>query len=125
MSRRPNVAMTLRNSLVRTRGVRVNLAVSLTLGDAIHVAYCPMRIAVVISQSILLANILKWTGAAYLSFIGTKASLRQEAHLGRDRRCIENYRAHGHARGGSLGLSDEPPRSQNDAPALTNALYPD
>jgi threonine/homoserine/homoserine lactone efflux protein len=72
MSRRPNVAMTLRNSLVRTRGVRVNLAVSLTLGDAIHVAYCPMRIAVVISQSILLANILKWTGAAYLSFIGTK-----------------------------------------------------
>jgi threonine/homoserine/homoserine lactone efflux protein len=72
MSRRPNVAMTLRNSLVRTRGVRVNLAVSLTLGDAIHVAYCPMRIAVVISQSILLANILKWTGTAYLSFIGTK-----------------------------------------------------
>ena len=64
--------MTLRNSLVRTRGARVNLAVSLTLGDTIHVAYCPMRIAVVISQSILLANILKWTGTAYLSFIGTK-----------------------------------------------------
>ena len=117
--------MTLRDSLVRTRGVRVNLAVSLTLGDAIHVGYCPMRIAVVISQSILLANILKWTGAAYLSFIGTKASLRQEAHLGRDRRCIENYRAHGHARGGSLGLSDEPPRSQNDAAVLTHARYLD
>jgi threonine/homoserine/homoserine lactone efflux protein len=31
-----------------------------------------MRRAVVISQSILLANILKWTGAAYLNFIGTK-----------------------------------------------------
>ena len=63
MSRGSNVATTLRNSLVRTRGARLNLAVSLTLGDAIHVAYCPMRIAVVISQSILLANFLKWTGA--------------------------------------------------------------
>ena len=63
MSRGPNVATTLRNSLVRTRGARLNLAVSLTLGDAIHVAYCPMRMAVVISQSILLANFLKWTGA--------------------------------------------------------------
>lgn len=66
------MAMTLRNSLVRTRGARLNLAVSLTLGDTFHVVYCPMRIAVVISQSILLANIPKWTGAAYLSVIGTK-----------------------------------------------------
>jgi hypothetical protein len=36
-----------------------------------------------------------------------KISLRQKTQLGRDRRCIENYRAYGHARGGPLGLSDE------------------
>jgi hypothetical protein len=54
-----------------------------------------------------------------------KVSLCQETQLGRDRRCIENYRAHGHAYGGPLGLSDEPPRSQSDAAVLTHALYPD
>ena len=72
MSPGPNVAMTLHNSLARTRCARINLAVSLTLVDAIHVAYCPMGIAALISQSILLVNIIKWAGAAYLSFIGTK-----------------------------------------------------
>jgi arginine exporter protein ArgO len=32
----------------------------------------PKGIAALISQSILLVNIIKWAGAAYLSFVGTK-----------------------------------------------------
>lgn len=73
MSPGPNMAMTLRNSVVRSRSAGVNTAVGLALGDAVHVAYCLMGIAVVISQSILLFNVIKWAGAAYLIFIGIKS----------------------------------------------------
>ena len=69
----PNMAMTLRNSLTRSRKAGVNTAVGLALGDAVHVAYCLLGIAVVISQSILLFNVIKWAGAAYLIFIGIKS----------------------------------------------------
>ena len=75
----PNMAMTLRNSLTRSRKAGVNTAVGLALGDAVHVAYCLLGIAVVISQSILLFNVIKWAGAAYLIFIGIK-SLRAKRH---------------------------------------------
>lgn len=75
----PNMAMTLRNSLARSRGAGVKTAVGLALGDAVHVCYCLMGIAVVISQSILLFNVIKWAGALYLIFIGIK-SLRARRH---------------------------------------------
>ena len=75
----PNMAMTLRNSLARSRRAGVNTAIGLALGDAVHVAYCLLGIAVVISQSILLFNVIKWAGAAYLIFIGIK-SLRARRH---------------------------------------------
>lgn len=69
----PNMAMTLRNSLTRSRRAGVETAFGLALGDAVHVAYCLLGIAVVISQSILLFNVIKWAGAAYLIFVGIKS----------------------------------------------------
>lgn len=81
MSPGPNTAMTLRNSLLHSRRAGVSTAAGLALGDAIHVAYCLMGIAVIISQSILLFNVVKWAGAAYLIYIGIK-SLRNARKRG-------------------------------------------
>lgn len=48
------------------------------LGDAVHVRYCLVGIAVVISQSILLFNGVKWVGAAYLAYAGVKSLLARK-----------------------------------------------
>lgn len=73
MSPGPNMAMTLKNSLAHSRGAGVRTAAGLAAGDAVHVSYCLVGIAVVISQSILLFNVIKWAGAAYLVYVGVKA----------------------------------------------------
>jgi threonine/homoserine/homoserine lactone efflux protein len=54
--------------------------------SATHVAYCLMGIAVMISQSILLFNVIKWAGTAYLIYIGIK-SLRARKPPGRVEPC--------------------------------------
>jgi RhtB (resistance to homoserine/threonine) family protein len=68
-----NFAMTMRNSLVHSRQAGLYTALGVGLGSIIHVTYCLLGIGVIISQSILLFNALKWLGAAYLIYIGIKS----------------------------------------------------
>lgn len=75
MSPGPNMAMTLKNSLAHSRRAGTYTAVGLALGDAVHVFYCLVGIAVVISQSLLLFGVIKWAGAAYLVYVGVKSLL--------------------------------------------------
>lgn len=79
MSPGPNMAMVLRNSLAHSRETGTWTALGLALGDAVHVLYCLVGIAVIISESILLFNAIKWAGAAYLVYVGLK-SLRARKH---------------------------------------------
>jgi len=74
----PNMAITLRNSLAHSRAAGTYTAAGLALGDAVHVCYCLVGIAVVISQSILLFNVVKWAGAAYLVYVGIKGVLARK-----------------------------------------------
>ncbi len=69
----PDFAITLRQSV--TLGRRAGLLTSLGIGVGIfvHVAYCIVGLGVVISQSIVLFNTVKFIGAAYLVFIGISA----------------------------------------------------
>lgn len=78
MSPGPDFIMIMRNSLVYSRRSGIYAAVGLGLGILVHVAYSLAGIAVVISQSVLLFNIIKVIGAAYLVYIGIK-SLRAKA----------------------------------------------
>jgi RhtB (resistance to homoserine/threonine) family protein len=79
MSPGPDFAMITRNSLVYSRRSAVLSSAGLACGILVHVSYCLLGIGLVISRSILVFNIIKWAGAAYLVWIGIK-SLRAKRH---------------------------------------------
>lgn len=66
----PDFAVVLRNALVggRLAGIMTALGIGLALG--VHVTYALAGIGLVVSQSILLFNVMKLIGAAYLIFLG-------------------------------------------------------
>ena len=69
----PDLAVVLRQSI--TRGLKSGLITSIGvgLGIMVHVNYCLVGLAMIISQSIVVFSILKFIGAGYLIFIGLKA----------------------------------------------------
>jgi RhtB (resistance to homoserine/threonine) family protein len=69
----PNLVITLRNSLIHTRRAGIYTALGLAVGDLIHIGGWLIGIGVIITRSVLLFNVLKWLGAAYLIYIGIKA----------------------------------------------------
>jgi threonine/homoserine/homoserine lactone efflux protein len=58
-----------------THGRRAGMFTALGVGSAIflHVGYSLLGIRIIVSQSIVLFNALKWAAAAYLLYIGFKA----------------------------------------------------
>jgi RhtB (resistance to homoserine/threonine) family protein len=71
----PNFAITLKHSLLHSRRAGVWTAVGVAAGNLLHVVFSLLGIAVIVSQSVLLFNTLKWFGAAYLVYIGLKSLL--------------------------------------------------
>jgi RhtB (resistance to homoserine/threonine) family protein len=73
MSPGPDLAMVVRNSLVYSRRTGLLAAAGLALGILVHVTYSLLGIGLLISQSVLLFNVIKLLGAVYLICIGAKA----------------------------------------------------
>ena len=69
----PNMAIVIRNSLAHSRGAGIYTAAGLALGNLVHITYCLIGIGVLISQSIMLFNAIKWLGAGYLIYLGIKS----------------------------------------------------
>ncbi len=69
----PDFVMTVRNSILQSRQAGIFTALGLAAGVVVHVTYCLIGLATIISQSILLFNVIKYIGAAYLIYIGIKA----------------------------------------------------
>lgn len=69
----PDFALTLRNSLAYSRRAGLYTAIGVGAGNLVHATYSLIGIGAVISKSILLFNILKWVGAAYLIYVGIKS----------------------------------------------------
>lgn len=69
----PDFAVVVRESVAHGR--RIGMFCALGVGTAIflHVAYSLLGIGLIVSQSIVLFNALKWLAAAYLLYIGIKA----------------------------------------------------
>ncbi len=72
----PNLAVTLRNSLLSSRRTGVYTAVGRAAGNLVHATYCPVGVGVIVCQSIEFVNAVKWLGAAYLIYLGSGASSR-------------------------------------------------
>ncbi|WP_024693973.1 LysE family transporter [Pseudomonas syringae] len=69
----PDFAVVVRESV--THGRKAGTWAALGVGSAIfvHVGYSLLGIGIIVSQSIVLFNSLKWAAAAYLLYIGFKA----------------------------------------------------
>jgi hypothetical protein len=63
-------AMVSRNSMMMSRRAGVLTAVGISLGVLVHVAYSLLGVGLVISRSVLLFNLIKYLGAAYLIYLG-------------------------------------------------------
>lgn len=69
----PDFAIVVRESVVHGRRAGVFCALGVGTGIFVHVAYSLLGIGLIVSQSIVLFNALKWLAAAYLLYIGFKA----------------------------------------------------
>ncbi|PLX95166.1 MAG: lysine transporter LysE [Desulfuromonas sp.] len=69
----PDFAMVLRQSIVAGRRPALWTSIGIGTGILIHVAYSLLGLGLIISQSILLFNVIKLIGATYLLYIGWKS----------------------------------------------------
>jgi RhtB (resistance to homoserine/threonine) family protein len=77
----PDFIVAVKNSLSYSRKTGIWTSFGFALGISVHIFYCLAGLAVLISQSILVFNILKFLGAAYLIFLGTQALLSKSSKI--------------------------------------------
>ena len=80
MSPGPDFIMAVRNSLTYSRKTGIWTALGFSAGITVHIAYSLLGLAIIISQSIVLFNTIKYLGAGYLIYIGIK-SLRSRSGI--------------------------------------------
>jgi len=68
----PDFAVVTKNALVYPRRLALYTSLGIALGIAVHCTYCVLGLAIVISKSIIMFNIIKYLGAAYLVYLGVK-----------------------------------------------------
>ncbi len=73
----PDFVVAVRNAMIHNRRAGILTALGFAIGVAIHVTYCLFGIAALVAKSIVVFNILKYAGAAYLFYIGIQ-SLRSK-----------------------------------------------
>jgi RhtB (resistance to homoserine/threonine) family protein len=89
----PNFVITIKNSLLHSRRAGMWTAVGVAVGNLVHVVFSLLGIALIVSQSILLFNALKWFGVAYLAYIGLKSLLARREDVEELMRSTHDVRA--------------------------------
>ena len=74
----PDFILCVRNSIRYSKRAAQWTALGIALGILVHMTYCILGIGLIISKSILLFNILKYLGAAYLICIGIMSFMSKE-----------------------------------------------
>ncbi|MDH3324274.1 MAG: LysE family transporter [Candidatus Peregrinibacteria bacterium] len=69
----PDFIMAIKNSMTYSRKTGIWTSIGFGLGIAVHVFYCLAGLALIISKSILVFNVIKFLGAGYLIYIGIKS----------------------------------------------------
>lgn len=69
----PDFAIVVRESVTHGRTAGTWTALGVGAGILVHVTYSLLGIGLIVAQSALLFNVLKWLAAAYLLYLGIKA----------------------------------------------------
>lgn len=69
----PDFLIVLRNALGYSARAGVFTAAGIAAGLLVHMTYCIAGIGLLISQSVMLFNLIKWAGAGYLVYVGIGA----------------------------------------------------
>lgn len=69
----PDFAIVLRESVTHGRTAGTWTALGVGAGILVHVTYSLLGIGLIVAQSAVLFNLLKWLAAAYLLYLGIKA----------------------------------------------------
>jgi len=77
----PDFIMVVRNSLVYSKQSGIYTAVGLGLGILLHVTLALVGVAFIISQSVILFNVVKLLGAGYLIYVGIKSLRAKPTNL--------------------------------------------
>jgi RhtB (resistance to homoserine/threonine) family protein len=71
----PDFAIVLQNSMTYHRRIAVYTPLGISVGIFIHTSYCILGLAIIITQSVWLFNLIKFFGALYLIYVGVNAML--------------------------------------------------
>lgn len=100
-----DTAMVMRQAVVHGRKASIMTSFGIGTSLMFHVTYTILGLGLIISQSILLFNLLKWAGAAYLIWMGIQAlrsgDVKLEAQAGNGR---ENASTQSAFKGFALGF---------------------
>ncbi len=77
----PDFLVVVKNSLKYSSRIGCYTALGIALGLVVHMTYCILGLGLVISQSIMLFNIIKYLGAAYLICIGIMSFMSKDEPL--------------------------------------------
>jgi RhtB (resistance to homoserine/threonine) family protein len=77
----PDFIVVVRNSVKYSPRIGRYTAVGIALGLLVHMTYCILGLGLVISQSIVLFNLIKYLGAAYLICLGIMSFISKEDDL--------------------------------------------
>ncbi len=77
----PDFVMALKNSLTYSRKTGIWTALGFGLGIGVHVFYCIAGLALLISQSEFLFQIIKYAGAGYLIYIGVMSFISKSSNV--------------------------------------------
>ncbi|CAM4441187.1 MAG: Leucine efflux protein [Legionellaceae bacterium] len=71
----PDFALVVKNTLLHSRRSGMFTTLGIGASNLIHMTYCSLGLALVISNSLLLFSFIKYLGAAYLIYLGIQSLL--------------------------------------------------
>lgn len=77
----PDFIIAVKNSLSYSRKTGIWTAFGFGIGISVHILYCLAGLAVIISQSIIIFNIIKLFGAGYLIYLGLRVIIAKSTSI--------------------------------------------
>lgn len=69
----PDFAFVVKNTLLYSRRSGIFTSLGIATAALVHITYCALGLAIVISKSIVIFSIIKYIGAAYLIYLGIQS----------------------------------------------------